>query len=647
MGRATFAILIASAFAAAASAAAPAGSPTSVIVPNDNRAPAGALAHGVLRISIDTRTGLWYPDGPHGVDLPVEAFGEYGRPLQIPGPVIRVPLGTTVLARVRNSVPGTVLSLHGFADRPGAGDRPIDLRYGQERTVRFRALAPGTYFYWGTTTKNAIANRTKADSPLSGAIVIDDPRSRWNSRNDRIFVVDEWDGVRTKSRDVDFDYELNAINGVEYPSTEHLIYPIGTLVHWRVINTSWQDHPLHLHGFYFAVDSRGDGLHDTVYPAGTYHDRRVTELVPAGTTRAYTWRAARAGNWLFHCHISYHTTSHAPFSKMGDEKYNDAYDRAPHMGGLVMRVTVKPKPGMPAAASMGPVQRRLRLTVEPTARDAPDVPAFRYVVEENGVKTVASGAMGPPIVLTRDQTVDITVTNRLAEPTAVHWHGIELEDSYYDGVPKFSGYGNRREPMIMPGESFDVRFAPPRAGTFIYHAHMNDAWQVFGGLSGPLIVLPAGVRFDSATDHIIEMSTPRDFKQFNGISINGMRKPAAITVAAGVAQRFRFINVTMLDSEATISLASARGPALWKPLAVDGADLPAALRLREPAVGMVTIGQTRDFLFEPRVPGEYKLMFWAAPGGRLRMTIPIHVIATALGKLSLAGHAALNGSAAR
>jgi FtsP/CotA-like multicopper oxidase with cupredoxin domain len=618
---------------AAASAGVLAPTPTPVILANDNRVPAGVLSHGVLRIALDARNGLWYPDGPNGADLPVEAFGESGRALQIPGPLVRVPVGTEIVARIRNSMPGTLLSVHGLTDRPTAADRPLDVRYGRERGVRFRAGAAGTYFYWGTTTGNGVGNRTGRDTQLSGAIVVDDPHSRWNARNDRIFVVDEWDGVLAKHKNVDFDFEVQAINGREYPQTERLIYPQGALVHWRVVNTSWQDHPFHLHGFYFSVDSRGDGLHDDIAPPNAYHDRRVTELVPSGSTETLTWRASRPGNWLFHCHIAYHTTNHAPFSTMGNQKAIDAYDQFLHMGGLILAITVTPKNGrQPLAAD--PPARHLTLVVEPVPREAPDVPAFRYALVENGVTIIAPAAVGPPIVLTRGKPVDITVANHLSEPTAVHWHGIEQQDSYYDGVPMISGYGKRLEPMIMPGRSFDARFTPPRAGTFIYHTHMNDATQSMGGLSGAMIVLPPGERFDPATDHIVEMSTPRDFNHFFDFYINGTAKPATLTMAAGVAQRFRFINMTMLDSSAVVSVVSAtKAPATWRPLAVDGADLPAMLRIAQPAIATITIGQTRDFLFEPRAPGEYKLMFWGSSRGRLRMTIPVHVVATTVGKV--------------
>lgn len=626
-----FAVL---ALAGAARSGEPASIAAPVIVANDNRVPGGVLSHGVLRIALEARNGLWFPDGASGVDLPVEAFGESGRAPQIPGPLVRVPVGTVVVARVRNSMPGTLLSVHGLTDRPTAQDHAFDVPYGRERTVRFRAGAPGTYYYWGTTTGNRVGSRTGRDTQLSGAIVVDDPHSKWNARNDRIFVIDEWDGVLTKDEQVDFDFEVQAINGREYPHTERLIYPLGALVHWRIVNTSWQPHPFHLHGFYFSVDSRGDGLHDDVAAPNAYHDIRVTELVRSGSTETLTWRASRPGNWLFHCHIAYHTLNHAPFSMLGDRKAIDAYGQFLHMGGLILAITVKSRNGGERVAA-DPAARRLGLLVEPAPKEAPDVPAFRYVLIENGTATVAAGAVGPPIVLTRGEPVEITVTNHLSEPTAVHWHGIEQQDSYYDGVPMVSGYGKHLEPMIMPGESFDARFTPPRSGTFIYHTHMNDATQSMGGLSGPLIVLPPGRRFDPATDHIVEISTPRDFKRFSGLNINGTAKPPALTIAAGVAHRFRFINMTMLYSGAIVSLASSNHPAKWVPLAVDGADLPAALRIAQPALANVTIGQTRDFLFEPRAPGEYELMFWGSSRGPLRMTIPVHVVATTLGKAQL------------
>ncbi len=84
------------------------------------------------------------------------------------------------------------------------------------------------------------------------------------------------------------------------------------------------------------------------------------------------------------------------------------------------------------------------------------------------------------------------------EATSVHWHGIALRESYYDGgagmgMPMAGGH---MPPAIEPGQTFVARFVPPDAGTFTYHSHMDDGWQLAGRLVGPLIVLPPGQRFD-------------------------------------------------------------------------------------------------------------------------------------------------------
>src|SRR5690242_9052347 len=44
------------------------------IVPNDNRRPAGKLAHGVLTVALEARSGVWRPEGDSGRSLDVAAF---------------------------------------------------------------------------------------------------------------------------------------------------------------------------------------------------------------------------------------------------------------------------------------------------------------------------------------------------------------------------------------------------------------------------------------------------------------------------------------------------------------------------------------------------------------------------------------------
>jgi len=609
----------------AATTSAPSGP---AIRANDNRLAAGQLVGHELHLSLDAGWGRWYPDGPNGAAAPMQAFAETGETPQIPSPLIRVPVGTVVVVRVRNSISGSRLTVHGLMDRPAPRDRPFDVPFGQTRVIRFRAGAAGTYYYWASTTGGSLARHFGLDSQLSGAIVVDPPNSSERKPHDRIFVIGQWINVRNARGAPDFNYELDVINGRPWPYTERLSYAQGATVRWRWVNTSQGAHPLHLHGFYFRVDSRGDGVADTIYRRDADRDRRVTELIEPGHTFSMTWQATRAGNWLFHCHLTYHTMGHLPIADMlrGQPKISDSEDddflRHAGMGGLILGISIHSPKGRVIAEP--PVSRRLGLQVEAAPDDRPDAPSFRYVLDEGGKTTTEPGAVGPPIVLTRGVSVAIDVTNRLKEPTAVHWHGMELQNSYYDGVAGYSGEGDRVAPMIAPGQIFEVRMVPPRAGTFIYHTHMDDVYQLRGGLAGPLIVLEPGEKFDPSTDHIFTITTTHRLADAGKIFVNGAFQPPPLIVRAGVRQRLRFINMTTFWTNAIVSLSSGNRTLRWQPVAVDGADLPLARRTAESAVETVTIGETRDFAFTP-TRGDLLLQVW--PDASVPMvTIPVHAI---------------------
>ncbi|HEY4442380.1 MAG TPA: multicopper oxidase domain-containing protein, partial [Candidatus Elarobacter sp.] len=363
---------------------------------------------------------------------------------------------------VRNAIPGSVLTMHGLLTRPATVDRPVRVPFGATREFRFGAGAPGTYLYWGSTTAKPLRKRFGADSQLNGALVVDPPAPR-PAAHDRVFVITTWVNVTTKRGRPNNDYELDAINGRAWPHTERLSYAKGETVRWRVLNASDGAHPLHLHGFYFDVTSRGNGVADIAYAHGD-RDRVVTEAIKSGSTFTMAWHADRVGNWLFHCHLPYHTVGHLPIAQMldrtpiTDEGFENDFVRHAGMGGLILGVTVRGRP--PQAATHAAVGRRIALRVEAARDDAPNAPSYRYIVGSGAAP--GDAAIGPPIVLTRGVPVAIDVTNRLSEPTAVHWHGIEVGDSYFDGVAEWSGYADRLAPMIMPGETFVARFTPPR-----------------------------------------------------------------------------------------------------------------------------------------------------------------------------------------
>ena len=96
--------------------------------------------------------------------------------------------------------------------------------------------------------------------------------------------------------------------------------------------------------------------------------------------------------------------------------------------------------------------------------------------------TTVNGTMPAPILHFREgQTVTINVTNRLSEPSSIHWHGLRLPADQ-DGVPGLSFRG------IMPGETFTYRFPVIQSGTYWYHSHSGMQEQT--GLVGALILEP-------------------------------------------------------------------------------------------------------------------------------------------------------------
>lgn len=105
------------------------------------------------------------------------------------------------------------------------------------------------------------------------------------------------------------------------------------------------------------------------------------------------------------------------------------------------------------------------------------VPAYAYSLN-GGAPTVP----GPTIRATAGETLQITVVNRLAVPTTVHWHGVHAIPNGMDGVPAVT-----QEP-IPPGGSFAYRFPAPPPGTYVYHSHVDVAVQVPRGLYGLLVV---------------------------------------------------------------------------------------------------------------------------------------------------------------
>ena len=85
--------------------------------------------------------------------------------------------------------------------------------------------------------------------------------------------------------------------------------------------------------------------------------------------------------------------------------------------------------------------------------------------------------LGPVIRVQQGDDVVLKVTNRLSEPSTLHWHGLNLPAAM-DGGP---------HQAISPGETWDAAFKIlQRACTQWYHSHMyhRTGIQVYYGLAG-------------------------------------------------------------------------------------------------------------------------------------------------------------------
>jgi len=118
---------------------------------------------------------------------------------------------------------------------------------------------------------------------------------------------------------------------------------------------------------------------------------------------------------------------------------------------------------------------------------------------EPRMATTVNGSLPGPILRWRQgDTVTLRVTNRLREPTSIHWHGVLLPFQM-DGVPGVSFAG------IDPGTTFVYRFKVKQSGTYWYHSHTGFQEQT--GLYGAIIIDPAGGNpIQADRDYVVQLS---------------------------------------------------------------------------------------------------------------------------------------------
>lgn len=163
---------------------------------------------------------------------------------------------------------------------------------------------------------------------------------------------------------------------------------------------------------------------------------------------------------------------------------------------------------------------------------------------------------GPELRANVGDTLVVKVTNKLSEPTTIHWHGIRL-------VAGMDGTDAVQKP-ISPGETFEYSFVVPDAGTFWYHSHSNETVQMERGMYGALIVedsteeiitdaervfiiddmkLDAEDAFIKPRWFIPRIVERHDGRQGDTLLING-KENSIIEMSAGQRERWRIINAS-------------------------------------------------------------------------------------------------------
>jgi FtsP/CotA-like multicopper oxidase with cupredoxin domain len=591
---------------------------------NQNREPAGILKDRVLTLALDVVNARWRPESDNEPELPILAFAERGRAPLVPGPLVRVPVGTEVHLTIHNRS-DSALVIGGLRQGPQVLTDTVQLAAGGTRELRYRLAKTGSWFYWGAFRGTTTDDREWLDSQLSGAVVVDAPGA---STRDQIFVMGEWfkagnePGRRFESSMV--------INGRGFPHTERLTLPQGDSVRFRVINTMSFPHPMHLHGFYYRVEEKNG----KPVPAG----RQLlsnTDLVDSDGSEVLSFLPTTPGNWVFHCHFAFHIDDEASIvGSPADSAAAAALARgAPQpmrghsMRGLVIALQVTPKPGYVETSTANARKIKLLVQRQPGRLPGP-TPAIGFIEQKGDTIPPRDKVSipGPVLELKRGQPVAITVKNNLDIPTAVHWHGLEIE-SFPDGVPHWSGLGSRVFSEIAPGDSFVAAFVPPRSGTFPYHSHLADRWTIGSGMYGAIIV--SDKPRDLAHDHLIVTGGGGPVVDAGRESpyalVNGSRNPGPMELTAGEVHRIRIVTLHP-DWAVTYSLRNDASVARWRAVAKDGADIPAALATMRPANVTMGPGETADFEFTPPAPGRWRVEVGSLDGG-WRITVPLQVTA--------------------
>jgi manganese oxidase len=239
-----------------------------------------------------------------------------------------------------------------------------------------------------------------------------------------------------------------------------------------------------------------------------------------------------------------------------------------------------------------------------------------HLVAEPVVREIAPGmnahlwgyngqSPGPTIEVVEGDRVRMFVTNRLSEPTSIHWHGQRLPNGM-DGVSGLT------QPSIKSGQTYVYEFVAQRAGTFMYHPHADETTQMAMGMMGFWVTHPRDPHVMPVDrDYVFLLNaydidpgsyTPRvsTMLDFNLWTFNSRAYPGVDAMVARLGERVRIRvgNLTMTNHPLHLHGHE------FVVAGTDGGWIPASARWPEVTTD-IGVGQMKAIEFNASAPGDW------------------------------------------
>jgi suppressor of ftsI len=152
---------------------------------------------------------------------------------------------------------------------------------------------------------------------------------------------------------------------------------------------------------------------------------------------------------------------------------------------------------------------------------------------------------GPLIRVKQNSTIVVRFTNHVDWPSAVHWHGVRL-DNASDGVPDLT------QKAVEPGETFVYHVHFKDAGIYWYHPHHREDVQQDLGLYGNIMVASADPGYWNPVNREATLMLDDLLVDSTGIAAYGRESPVFALMG-------RFGNVLLVNGEPKYSLRVSKG----------------------------------------------------------------------------------------